>query len=466
MSVSVNIRTQKELEPKQIFESLMKKGERIVITSDEFPCVKMGTAYEALRGIEVIKEDDGYGVRVCSFANKADLMLFISTTSAVMELTDGLAYYENDEESPILIPEKELDNEWIKMQMTSSIEITSALVRHSGKAIVMDGLFFKFCFGPNVAKHFGINLKSPSLASLRKVQDYFCGIQWAYSNKKNTSSRMFIQNKNDKEDRPLNISVLYAKDGEVMDVDYVSYADLFCLVEIGTEDYTMIQMEDFCKILPEDGFSFMDEYQFAIDQRMTMDLFLQMKKKAKLYEMEDLFYQPTFPGDGYDEKQRTFVLMWNPEISSVKIKDINKYIPNIMTDYFNWSVYEHEKARKGDRFVLVRCGKGKTGIVMSGIFDSNPYKGEDWSGKGRNVYYMEMKPNFIANSEVATIITTKELKKAIPTYDWSGGPSGLMLDEDQARQLDSLLRNYLMKISDKIDGVTINAYSLPDNFFE
>ena len=33
----------------------------------------------------------------------------------------------------------------------------------------------------------------------------------------------------------------------------------------------------------------------------------------------------------------------------------------MMVDYFNWSVWEHEKAKCSDRFFLVRVGEGKTG---------------------------------------------------------------------------------------------------------
>ncbi len=36
-------------------------------------------------------------------------------------------------------------------------------------------------------------------------------------------------------------------------------------------------------------------------------------------------------------------------------------VERMMVDYFNWSVWEHEKAKCGDRFFLVRVGEGKSG---------------------------------------------------------------------------------------------------------
>ncbi|MBO4282165.1 MAG: hypothetical protein J5873_03110 [Bacteroidales bacterium] len=59
---------------------------------------------------------------------------------------------------------------------------------------------------------------------------------------------------------------------------------------------------------------------------------------------------PAFPGYGYNSKQQTFVLMWNPAVSSVTM-DYHLYcIRHFDTEPFNWSVYEWEKAKKGDRF--------------------------------------------------------------------------------------------------------------------
>ena len=43
------------------------------------------------------------------------------------------------------------------------------------------------------------------------------------------------------------------------------------------------------------------------------------------------------------------------------LTDHIQLVERMMVDYFNWSVWEHEKAKCGDRFFLVRVGEGKTG---------------------------------------------------------------------------------------------------------
>jgi hypothetical protein len=75
---------------------------------------------------------------------------------------------------------------------------------------------------------------------------------------------------------------------------------------------------------------------------------------------------------------------------------------------------------------------------------------------------MDMTPNFIADPEEAEIITTQQLQEAIPSFDWSGGHSGRLLTEEQARQLEDLLAPYLSKFVNNVDEETVNGYSLPD----
>ena len=70
---------------------------------------------------------------------------------------------------------------------------------------------------------------------------------------------------------------------------------------------------------------------------------------------------------------KTFILFWNPEISSYTIERLREDL-EVEQHVSNWSVWEHKKAHKGDRFFMVRCGEGKTGICMSGFFSSEPYQ--------------------------------------------------------------------------------------------
>ena len=142
--------------------------------------------------------------------------------------------------------------------------------------------------------------------------------------------------------------------------------------------------------------------------------------------------------------------MWRPAISSYKMENLEYELQEYPDVWYNWSVWEHEKAHEEDRFFMVRVGEGKTGVVMSGYFSSNPYKGKDWSGKGRQTFYMDMQPDYIFHPENTDILTTEQLTAAIPDFNWTGGHSGRMLTDEQAEQLENLWEDFLAKQDESV----------------
>lgn len=460
MSVRVNIRTEIQVEPKQVFEELISRDTAIVISSEEFPHVSIGTMQKGLCGVEMYKQGKGYQIRVCSFANRADLQLFIEVVEIMMNLTDSKAYFDDDEEDGIVNPHEELGGEWIEEQLEWSIRGNCAKVMYYGKAVVMEGLYLPICFGPHMAEEFGIDLSNPAIEDIERIQEYLTSIQWSFSDKVGTHVQYVFPHDFGGEDRVLKTSVILAKDGKVQPFDYVSHANLVTLMDDKRET-VLIRMEDFRKVLPTSIFRPIDEYQFALAGELSYETFLGMLNTASLYAPEDPFLTPTFPGRGLDEEQNTFVLMWDPSESSWKMEGHVKSIPKLLTMCLNWSVYEYGMARKDDHFVMVRCGEGKTGVVMSGVFDSHPYPSEDWTGKGREVYYVDLKPNFIADPERATILTTERLDDSIGWFDWHGGHSGRFLNEDEEMKLEELLADYFKKMHNYVDRKAINGFYLP-----
>ena len=140
---------------------------------------------------------------------------------------------------------------------------------------------------------------------------------------------------------------------------------------------------------------------------------------------------------------KTYILFWNPAISSYKLDDFQEKLGELEYNDLNWAVWEHENASCGDRFFMVRCGEGKTGICMSGYFASDPYKGEDWSGKGRETYYVDLDPDVMIHPEYRAILTSEELSHTIPDFDWTGGHSGRLLEAGLAEQLEALWKKFL-----------------------
>jgi hypothetical protein len=168
----------------------------------------------------------------------------------------------------------------------------------------------------------------------------------------------------------------------------------------------------------------------------------------------------------------TIILFWNPDISSYSMERHHSLLADDMSelDTFNWSVWEHERAHEGDLFFMVRCknrpvpGKlnrwGKqlwepviddtTGICMAGEFISEPYCGEDWSGKGRETFYMDMSIRQASDPDKFVILKSADLLEEIPNFDWKGGHSGRLLAQADAARLKKLFEASRKANSDKI----------------
>jgi len=139
----------------------------------------------------------------------------------------------------------------------------------------------------------------------------------------------------------------------------------------------------------------------------------------------------------------TFIMMWNPDISDWKMDGFESSLCHFDDAEVTWAIYDYKKVKVGDRFFMVRCGEGNTGIVMSGTISSKPFKGEDWSGKGRVVYYVKMQLGTMIHPDREEILTTEKLEEAIPGFDWCGGHSGRLLDKISAGKLELLWKAYI-----------------------
>lgn len=456
MSICVNIRTPKEIEPKDIFDGLVAKGEKIIITSDEFPCLTLGTYQKALRGIEINKEKDSYEVRICTFASLADYELFTSTILLLKEMTGGEAYEEDDDECLIEDPAENYNEDWAEKDIIGAFSALCALIRHKGAEITLFGLFANICIGPKLLDdfHIPLDVEHIDVGDIFELQDYLYSIQWHLSDKEDTSTRMMLSDPNN-ESRRLGISVIMMNGSEVKPFDYISSSDLFGIFDLESHDNVLIPMKHLWKILPKGVFRSLDELQYERIAELSADQVRNMMEMAKRFQPADIHYKPTKPGQGYDDRQKTFILMWNPAISSVTLDDHNNSVSSMLSEYFNWSVWDHEKAQIGDRFFLVRVGEGKTGIVMSGTFSSMPYEADDWSGKGRQTFYMDMEPNVILNPEVAPMVSTEDLQKAVPSFDWAGGHSGRLLNDIEAKAIEKLWSQFIESNEGNFNGDTM-----------
>lgn len=462
MSVCVNVRTEKQLDPNDIFRNLADSGERIIVTSDKFPHVHLGTHLKSLRGIEINQEEGGYEVRVCSFSSLDDLRLFAKTIQVVIDMTGGKAYFEDADDEEVTDPLQQFDEKWAKTQRASSFEVIRALSTHSGYPIVMYGIFLSFCIGPKLLEAFHIPLRGAyRQEDVAELQDYLIDVQWKLADEPDTSTRLAISPPSGKEEERQDISLISIKNGKVSQFTYISEAQLLGLMDMDdkSREPVFIPFREADKILPGDLFEPIDDEQYRLTGKLSADTVHEMMERARYLQPDDLFGKDTFPGEGRDRQQHTVILMWNPAISSVSLKDHRRDIAQMRTADFCWSVWEYDRARLGDQFYLVKVGEGHTGIVMSGVFISHPFQGEDWSGKGRLTYYAHLRPNVILDPDSAPMVTTAQLAKAIPSFDWSGGHSGRLLTSDEALRLESLWADYLKHNKNKADGRTLDIIS-------
>ena len=146
--------------------------------------------------------------------------------------------------------------------------------------------------------------------------------------------------------------------------------------------------------------------------------------------------------------RKTFIMRWNTDISNYKLCEFEEAMDDFADDffYYEWSIWDYQKVHWGDKFYMIRTGKGKHGVVMRGTIIGMPYPDEDWSGKGRRVYYVRMRLSHMIHPEKALLLlTTDDLGKAIPEFNWEEGHSGIILGDAMAKQLDDLWHDYVEK---------------------
>ena len=208
----------------------------------------------------------------------------------------------------------------------------------------------------------------------------------------------------------------------------------------------MIPFEAFCRLMDGVGeFRRMDAAQAFLD-RMDGERWSELFDKAEGIVKENF--------------RKTFIMRWNTDISNYKLCEFENAMLDFEDDgfYYDWSIWDYMKAHYGDKFYMVRTGNGKHGVVMRGIIIGTPYPDEDWSGKGRRVYYIRMSLSHMIHPEKAPLLlTTEELSKAIPDFNWEEGHSGVILEGATAMQLEDLWADYVEKVHALVRDKKVDA---------
>ena len=137
---------------------------------------------------------------------------------------------------------------------------------------------------------------------------------------------------------------------------------------------------------------------------------------------------------------KSYLMRWNPSISSFTEKDFEECVENMVHGMFrmNWSIYEWEEARRGDLFFMMRTDDDKAGIVFTGQFISDPYPGDDWAGTNKRRMYVDMIITNSVEPGAMPRVSLEKLQEVIPEFEWAKGHSGALLPEEIVTKLDEL----------------------------
>ena len=218
---------------------------------------------------------------------------------------------------------------------------------------------------------------------------------------------------------------------------------------IGACRYVGMLRDNICKIMPYDEFRRLVEKENAFQ---AMDA-----AQGIFNKMDEERWQALFDSAGgivREHFRKTFIMRWNTDISNYKMWELDETMADLGEGsmlsgldkepfYYDWSIWDHAKAHVGDRFYMIRTGEGRKGVVMRGTLIGTPYPDEDWSGKGRKVYYIRMRLSHMIHPEKAPLLlSTETLAEQIPDFDWEQGHSGMMLTDRQADKLEEVWRDY------------------------
>ncbi len=202
-------------------------------------------------------------------------------------------------------------------------------------------------------------------------------------------------------------------------------------------DCKMVPFEDFCTLMSHaEGFKRMDEAQALVFQ-------MDPKVWNVLYEQA--------PGRVLEHYRKTFIMRWNTDISNYHLYEFREAMGDFYDPgfYYEWSIWDYRKVHLGDTFYMIRTGSGRQGVVMHGTIIGRPYPDEDWSGKGRRVYYIRMRLDAMIDPDAAPLLlTTDQLGEAVPDFDWTTGHSGVMLTDSQAVALQRVWQEYAGRLRD------------------
>ena len=152
----------------------------------------------------------------------------------------------------------------------------------------------------------------------------------------------------------------------------------------------------------------------------------------------------------------TFILRWNPAVSSYKMEDHKENCERIKREpvFYNWSVREWQNLNAGDAFVLLQVGTDNDGIAMIVKFISNAYESDSWRKDGTKIHYADIQIFYACDLSEKRSFNAKYFENKFPNIKWHGGHSGEKISEQDSE-----------KLIDRIDSAMKNTYGFESTNF-
>ncbi len=162
----------------------------------------------------------------------------------------------------------------------------------------------------------------------------------------------------------------------------------------------------------------------------------------------------------------TFILRWNPAVSSYKMEDHKKICEQIKREpvFYNWSVREWQNLNAGDAFVLLQVGTDNDGITMIGKFISNAYESDSWRKDGTKIHYADIQIFYACDLSEKRSFNAKYFENKFPNIKWHGGHSGEKISEqDNEKLIDRI--DFAMKNTYGFESTNFSDFLKNDNRF-
>ena len=176
--------------------------------------------------------------------------------------------------------------------------------------------------------------------------------------------------------------------------------------------------------------------------------------------------------NGVSPRQRkVHILRWNPAISGCTEKDFQEDFEwykdgaPLSSEKWGeikrlfWTVKDWKNVEYMDLFVMVRVGRGATGIMGCGYLHSYPLQEQREDGSWGRTRFFRLSYLFMQLPDKTGLMTGEDLCNAIPEVDWLHGHSGELMNVENAERLG-------LYLVDRLKGVDDGEYIKFDDFDE